>query len=694
MPLKTYRFLLLLQCCLLWYGCAKLFQSPIDADTAFRTKQYNTAAELLTKQYGDEKNPLKRSNIAARIAECYRLSNQNQAAEIWYNKALEYSDDPELTFKYAKMLQSNGKYEAAMKLFKEYSLGKPTERAKASAQIQACRQALEWLKQPANYKVRNLQGINSPTSDFAPMPYMDDQLVFTSDRKEARGETTYGWTGKEYSDLFVAKRQRDNSYVNPVQFGDSINTEYNEGVVTFTSDYQLIYFTACGSPSVDQDDYCQIYLTHKNENGKWVLPSILMLYDTDTINVGQPYLAFGGNQLFFSCDAPGGFGGKDLYYVEMQQNGKWSDPRNLGPEINTDGYEGFPYISPDGKLYFASNGHLGMGGLDIFVATQDKDDKKWHNPQNLKSPINSPADDFSLVFEPFLRPEIIDSIEQIGYFSSTRAGGKGSDDIYQFIVPIVKKIDTPITVVTIPLPPAKAPETVYMLKVAVKQKLLADSENPASAIIGMGAVPDAIVQVLGLDNESLISKRLVANSKGIVTLQVEKETDYRLAASQANYFTQTNQVSTKGKANTAKNDTVWVQTELVLDKIFQRKEIVLQNIYYDLDKYDIREDAKPTLNTLAKTLRENPNIRIELASHTDARGSDKYNLTLSQQRAQAAVNYLVSQGIESDRMVARGYGETQLVNRCANGVECPEEEHQQNRRTTFKVISTSYQSPQ
>ncbi|HNL08832.1 MAG TPA: OmpA family protein, partial [Chitinophagales bacterium] len=207
-------------------------------------------------------------------------------------------------------------------------------------------------------------------------------------------------------------------------------------------------------------------------------------------------------------------------------------------------------------------------------------------------------------------------------------------------------------------------------------------------------VPDAIVQVLGLDNESLISKRLVANSKGTVTLQVEKETDYRLAASQANYFTQTNQVSTKGKANTAKNDTVWVQTELVLDKIFQRKEIVLQNIYYDLDKYDIREDAKPTLNTLAKTLRENPNIRIELASHTDARGSDKYNLTLSQQRAQAAVNYLVSQGIESDRMVARGYGETQLVNRCANGVECPEEEHQQNRRTTFKVISTSYQSPQ
>jgi peptidoglycan-associated lipoprotein len=231
-----------------------------------------------------------------------------------------------------------------------------------------------------------------------------------------------------------------------------------------------------------------------------------------------------------------------------------------------------------------------------------------------------------------------------------------------------------------------------MLRVTVLQNVLANPNDPNSPITGTTALPEAIVQVLGLDPESNISKRLVANNKGIIEMPIERAIDYRITASQASYFTKTEQATTKGKDKLKQNDTVWVQVNMLLEKIYQKKEIVLQNIYYDLDKADIRDDAKPTLNQLARLLKENPNIRIELGSHTDSRGSDKYNLTLSQQRAQSAVNYLVSQGIEAGRMAARGYGETQLTNRCANGVDCTEEEHQQNRRTTFKVIGENYQS--
>lgn len=669
-------------------GCRKLFRSPINAETAYRTKQYDSAARLLTEQYGEEKNPLNKSKIAYKIAECYRLSNQTTAAEVWYGKALEYTEDPEVTFRYAEMMKSNGKYDAANKLFKEYSLQKPTERAKASAQIQASKQAIEWLKTPANYKVRNLQALNSAASDFSPVPYLDDQLVFTSARPEAMGNT-YGWTGEKYTDLFVAKRQKNNTFATAVAFGDSINTNYNEGVVSFSPDYKEIYFTACGSPS-EKDDFCQIYHTSKNESGKWKLPEPVFLFQSDTINVGQPCLAYGGTQLFFSADAPGGFGDKDLYVVTKQQNGKWTEPKNLGPEINTNGYEGFPNISTDGKLYFASNGHAGMGGLDVFVATLSKDGK-WRDVQNLRYPINSSSDDFGLVFEPYLRAELMDSVEQIGYFSSTRPGGKGNDDIYQLILPVPIKVDTPILIPKpIPTPPKK-PETAYMLRVSVLQNVLSNPNDPNSPITGSTALPEAIVQVLGLDPESNISKRLVANNKGVIEMPIERAIDYRITASQASYFTKTEQTTTKGKDKLKQNDTVWVQVNMLLEKIYQKKEIVLQNIYYDLDKADIRDDAKPTLNQLARVLKENPNIRIELGSNTDSRGSDKYNLTLSQLRAQSAVNYLVSQGIEAGRMAARGYGETQLTNRCANGVDCTEEEHQQNRRTTFKVIAENYQ---
>ncbi|OWY19720.1 flagellar motor protein MotB [Sphingobacteriales bacterium UPWRP_1] len=668
-------------------SCRLLFEPRIDAATAFENKQYITASQLLIDNYNAEKNVLKQSELAYKIGECFRMANRTKDAETWYKKALDYSQDQSLLFKYALMLKSNGRYNEAMQIFKEYTLNNPSDRARGSRELQACRQALEWQKVPTGHKIFPVNSLNSPASDFAPVIYQDKLLVFTSARSSATGDKLYGWTGEKHSDLFVAERKSGFEFNTPRLFGDSINTAYNEGTAAFSPDYKEVFFTACGSPN-KSDDYCKIYASHKNEQGKWTLPEMIPLFDVDTINVGQPFLTPDGMELYFSADNPNGFGDKDLYRVTKGKDGFWSDPENLGPEINTEYYEGFPYIGPDGKLYFASSGHSGMGGLDIFSATRQG--KKWGSPKNLRYPVNSAADDFALAFEPYVKPELLDSIEATGFFSSSRPGGMGNDDIYAFVLetPKIAPPDTPaITSVS-----TKPKDIIYMLNGLVVQNTFKTADDPNSGIAGKLAVPDAIAEVLGLSVDSRISERLITNSAGKFTLELEPNTDYKITAFKNGYFKQSAEVSTKN-LNTQGKDTVFVYAELLIEKIYRQKEIVLENIYYDLDKYDIRPDAQPTLNKLAQLLKENPSIKIQLGSHTDSRGSDRYNETLSQNRAQAAVNYLVSLGIDLRRLLAKGYGETRLVNECSNGVPCTEEQHQQNRRTTFQVISENFSAP-
>ncbi|HRI29769.1 MAG TPA: OmpA family protein, partial [Chitinophagales bacterium] len=244
-------------------------------------------------------------------------------------------------------------------------------------------------------------------------------------------------------------------------------------------------------------------------------------------------------------------------------------------------------------------------------------------------------------------------------------------------------------------PPAetKKPDVVYVLQAQVVQKNFSTPDDPNSAVAGKTPVPDAIAEILGLSVDSRISSRLITNAKGNFSLELEPATDYKITAFKNGYFKQSVEVTTKNLLPPAGKDTVYVFAEIMIDKIYRQKEIVLENIYYDLDKYDIRPDAMPTLNKLAQLLKENPNIKILLGSHTDSRGSDRYNETLSQNRAQAAVNYLAQQGIDARRLLAKGYGENRLVNECANGVTCTEEQHQQNRRTTFQVIAENFSAP-
>ena len=670
-------------------ACRSLFEAPMDAATAYESKQYIVASDLLIEEYNKESSLIEQSKIAYKVAECFRLANHTKQAEKWYEKAMMYNPDPKIPYRYAQMLKKNGNYEEAIRQFRDYMLGNPVDRARGAREMQACKQALEWSKEPGDYRLFNLDNVNSRASDFAPALYMDKQLVFTSSRSNATGDAIYGWTGEKHSDLFVSERIKDTQYSQPVFFGDSINTAFNEGTVAFSPDYKVVYFTACGSPE-STDDFCKIYATIKNSEGKWRLPEPVILFDNDTINVGQPFLSPDGTQLYFSADAPDGYGDKDMYVSVKTRDGQWSYPKNLGPEINTDGYEGFPHIASDGKLYFASDGHYGMGGLDIFAA--ERVGKNWGNPINLKAPVNSPADDFSIIFMPFIKPELLDSIETMGYFCSSREGGKGNDDIYKFVLEIPKEpvIDTPLVTVTDTIP--KEPQLTFLLNGKILQKVLENPDDPNSRVVNTAPIPSAIAEVLGLDFSSSIAKRLVTNSKGEFSIELEPNTDYKVTGSQSGYFTKSENISTKGRKipDLQRDTTIQLYVEVVLDKIYKQKEIVLENIYFDLNKWDIRPDARPTMDELVVVLIENPRLVIEMGSHTDSRGSDPFNKDLSEKRAQSSVDYLIAKGISRARLIARGYGETQLVNRCEDGVQCSEEEHQQNRRTTFKVVSDRF----
>ncbi|MGB0839011.1 MAG: hypothetical protein ACPGXL_02665, partial [Chitinophagales bacterium] len=396
-------------------ACKALFEQPIDAETAYETKQYALAADLLKVKYEEETDLVKKANIAYKIAESYRGANKTKSAEQWYVKALNYSLEPTLLYSYAQVQKSNGNYAAAMQTFKEYAINNPVDRTRALRAIQACKQALSWKKGGTNYQVANQKDINTPAIDFAPVLYGENQMVFTSSREEATGKEIYGWTGDKFFDLFVAKRIDERRFSAAVQFGDSINTPWNEGTATFDGEFKEMYFTACGSKN-QIDDYCKIYWTYKRADDKWAVPRILDLFGIDTVNVDQPYLTPDGEQLYFASDAGGGYGSKDLYVVNKGRDGFWSEPTNLGPEINTSHYEGFPHIGPNGKFYFASDGHLGMGGLDLFEAELNNKNG-WTNPMNMQSPINSEADDFALIFEPNVLPEYLDKFEAWGFLS-------------------------------------------------------------------------------------------------------------------------------------------------------------------------------------------------------------------------------------------------------------------------------------
>jgi outer membrane protein OmpA-like peptidoglycan-associated protein/tetratricopeptide (TPR) repeat protein len=657
-------FLYIIPAAILWHSCGST-QKIKTGDQAFEQKSYAIAVTLYKSEFNTEQSPQMKAQKAFRIGESYRAMNNTKEAEKWYNEAVKLNyPDPMARYNLALMLMANEKYDAAISEFKVYGNEDPQNKFKAFDMVRACENAKRSAQQKTNITITNLD-FNSTANEYAPVFYENKDIVFSSDRGEAVGNETYGWTGEKFSDLFISKREKDGSYRSVSRFADNLNTIKNEGTPTFNKNFTEMYFTRCGVQiKSKKDDYCAIYRSTREFDGTWNIAEKIPFF-SDSVNVGQPCLSPDGKFMLLVSDAPGGYGGKDIWITYLEFDG-WGEPQNLGNEINTSGNEMFPYIAEDGTLYFASDGHPGMGGLDLFSAR--KEGNIWKEPVNLKPPINSGADDFGIIIEKLKPAHADDFVKRIGYFTSSRAGGKGGDDIYKF---------------------SERNENIFTLQVFVFEKVFEKPNDPNSKVIDFRQLEGAEVSLKKYALALQPIATLKTDKNGIAKFELDAETDYLISATKDGYFKKSATTTTKGKKDESKVNIV-IQVKIVLDKIYEEKEIVIPNIYYDYDKTTLRPESELILDTLVALLQENPTIKLEIGSHTDSRGSDSYNEKLSQGRAESVVRYLISKGIDLNRVSAKGYGESRLVNHCANNVKCTEEEHQQNRRTTFKVLSEKF----
>ena len=609
-------------------------QSMTEIERKMLKYQFVESIELLEKVI--EKDG-KFSTIAkGKIADCYRHLNKPDSAIKYYKNLLEEdSTQKEAHFYYAMMLRNIGDYEKAQAEFLHYDSLVPDNKLNAALYAEYCEDIIPKIGKKGNYRIENLRNVNTEFADFSPIVYRDD-LIFTSDKpREDKKGKTYGWTGNSYLNLYSSKLKAEgniDSFIAdlPNPFYDQLNSDYHDGSASFSSDFNTIYFTRTIKEKAGKGDYemptivLKIYKSNY-ENGEWTEPEPFYLNNKE-YSVGHPSLSVDGKHLYFVSDMPGGIGGTDLYVCELK-NGNWTNVRNLGIDINTEGNEMFPYVDFKNNLYFASNGRLGYGGLDLYSV--ESIDDQWQEAILLDPPLNTSYDDFGLSF----------LNEKKGFLSSNRPQGKGNDDIYAF------EMKVPLLLCG---------------------RVISDSGF---------VLQEASVFVWNESNQEVLV--LKTDSLGKFCTKVKANTSYTILAKKMNFIDDCQQINIEEESANI--------PDLVLPQIWVDKVFVIENIYYDLDKWFIREDAEAPLNEVVRILKEHP-IKIELSSHTDCRASHNYNERLSQRRAESAVNYIISQGIDATRITAKGYGETQLVNECEDGVNCTEEQHQMNRRTEFKII--------
>jgi len=647
-----------------------------DGRTAVAQKQFDTAIPMLQEEFGRAKTRTEKGQLAFLLADSYRKSGRDEKALEWYKTSYDNSFDSDALKAWAFTLKKLERYAEARDAFKNLGIeiGSPYEYRK---ELTACTIAEDWLKQaPGSGWTLEDSPFNSPQHDFAPVLFADGRLVFTSDRAMGKGEDAYKWTGNKFMDLFIV----DPNDASPQVFDVQLNTQGNEGTACFNKTGTEIYFVRARESYKGGDAYCRIFSSEKNPDGGWTDP-VPLPFQKEQINYLHPALTADGNTLYFACNDPEGWGGYDLYSVTRNQKTEsgWDDPKLLSRNLNTGGNEVFPTLDAD-TLYFASDGLQGMGGLDIF-RTFKSERNAWAPPINLKAPVNSGADDFGFTVDVLRsaaegkKTSKPGDLIRTGFYTSNRPGGRGGDDIYRFEQRVPP-----------PKPPKK--DTISGAPLAYKiilegyvlEKILGNPLDPNSRVLGRKPLNGATVQAEGAKKQNFTVKE-----DGYFKLELAENTDYSFTANFSGYLSNKARFSTKGIAKDPANPVQTFEIEIVLDKIFRNQEIVLENIYYDYDKWDIRPDAEPTLKRLADVLRQNPSIRIQLGSHTDCRGNESYNQELSQRRAQSAVDYLIEQKIDPDRLSAIGYGESQPAADCVCS-RCTEAEHQTNRRTTFKVV--------
>lgn len=628
------------------------------ADQAFTAQEYYVAIDLFKKEYKAAKDKARKADIIFKVAECYRLTNNLKQAETWYKKAVKIKyPDPVAILYLADAKKANEKYSDAIVEYNNYA-EKVKDDPRGPKGAESCALAQKWIDNPTRYEIKNEAQINGKMNDFSPSYASKNykEIYFTSSRDNSEGKDLDGWTGQSFTDVFSAKIDNKGKWSNPSPLDAIVNSADNEGSAVYTSDFKTLYFTRCTRKKKEAMG-CEIY-SAESKGSTWGEPMLLPLKaDSIVATLGHPALSPDDKVLVFASDMPGGLGGRDLWYTTYDEEKKrWVKPVNLGSTINTPADEMFPFIHADGTLYFASSGHLGMGGLDIFKA--DKlTNTSWGNVTNMRYPINSAGDDFAIIFE---------REAEKGYFTSNRNGGKGNDDIYSFILPQLQ----------------------FTLQGVVK-----DYKTKK-------VIEGATVTIVGTDGSS---KDVKTDASGFYKVDLMPATSYVLTAGKPGaYLNKTGKTTTVG----FEEDKALVH-DFELDPI--AKPIDLPNIYYDLAKWELRPESKVALDGLIEVLGDNPTIVIELGSHTDTRSSDAYNLSLSQKRAQSVVDYLIENGIDADRLVAKGYGETTPrvipfdVSFMKEGdvitdayiAKLPtdaqkEEAHQMNRRTEFRVLRSDY----
>lgn len=616
------------------------------------SKTYRKVYNKLTKR---EDRPL-RGEVAYKMATCYRRLNQAASAASAYQNAIRYGYPDSLVYYYlGRSLQADGKYAKAIDAYRTYLEYSPDD-VLAKEGARGCRLALQQKNAPkSRYIVKNAKLFNSRRADFAPM-YLDknyDQLFLTSTNEKAMGENKSEITGMKKGDIYVSRKNERGEWQRPEPVEGELNTDMDEGIVSFSPDGQTMYLTkARRSPTANTS--VEIY-TSRRSDATW---SAAQKYEitADTLSaVGHPAVSPDGKYLYFTSDMPGGYGGKDIWRVAVGE--RIGSLENLGPQINTPGDEMFPYVRTDSTLYFSSDGHPGFGGLDLFKASLNSTGDRW-SVENMGLPMNSAGDDFGITYGP----------GETGFFSSNRGDRRGYDHIYSFELP--------------------------ELKVTISGWVMDKDEEP---------VPKAVIRIVGDDGSN---QKEVARDDGSFSFNLQRGVKYVMMAGAKGYLN----VKQEFESDTAEEDADYA-VDFILASI--SKPQVVENIFYDFDKATLRPESKEALDEMAQMLRDNPNVTIEMGSHTDRHGSDAYNENLSDRRAKSVIDYLIGAGIAADRLKWQGYGEsrpktvTKRINRefpqFPEGTVLNEEyvqtlseadqeaADQINRRTEFQVTSIDYE---
>jgi peptidoglycan-associated lipoprotein len=631
-------------------------QKDSRAQAAFNAGEYFEAIDLYKNAVNKVSDKTQKTEILFRIGECYRILGDARSAELWYRKAVrEDYQDPIIYLRYGQMMLINEKYDEASEEFKRYLELVPDD-PRGNVGIASCEAAVNWKDNPTAYIVENMRYFNTRERDFSPAYISESytEVYFTSTREDATGNETHGATGQNFADLFSTSLDRKGKWSVPVPV-KSLNSEFEDGTPCISPDFSTLYFTRC-KKGKNQQLGCQI-LSASAEGDDWSEPKVVLEDLNDSVTTAHPAISPDGNTLYFVSDMPGGVGEKDIWKVSRGQGGSWGKPENLGEQINTPGNELYPFVHSDGTLYFSTDSRVGLGGLDIYRATRDETGS-W-NLENMKPPINSSEDDFGIVFE---------ADAERGFFSSAR-NGRGNDDIFSFVLPPLE----------------------FSVKGVVK-----DERNDQ-------ILPGSTVKSVGSDG---ITVEATTGDEGSFRFMLKPGTDYVFIATQPGYLNGKERESTRGLDQSKE-----FEVTIYLASITQ--VIELPNIFYDFAKWDLRPESMVSLDNLVETLDDNPNVTIELMSHTDSRGTPADNQELSQKRAQSVVDYLISKGIQPDRLKAKGYGESQpkvvddkvlaqydflesgdvltesFINQLGSA-ELQEKAHQVNRRTEFRVLSTDY----